>query len=111
MKKLLLVALVVAGGVIGYNHFLNPAPASADERVLSDLERRFDAASQQMAQATRSTGMSGLDTTADIEAARASVGRIEAELGRIEPTLTSQAARQRVDRLREKVKAFLGATG
>src|SRR2546426_99136 len=66
MKKLLFLALVVAGGIVGYSYFLNAPPASADERVLADLEHQFDSANQSMMQASRATGVSGMDSTADI---------------------------------------------
>jgi H2-forming N5,N10-methylenetetrahydromethanopterin dehydrogenase-like enzyme len=109
MKKLILLVLVVTAAIFGYKSFINPAPAAADERVLADLEHQFDTAARTMATALRSGGMSGMDTTADVEAARASARRVEAELQRIKPTLPSEAARRRAERLHETVKAFLEA--
>jgi len=109
MKKLILLALVLSAAIFGYKSFINPAPAAADERVLADLERQFDSAARTMATATRSSGMSGMDTTADVEAARISARRIDAELQRIKPTLPSDAARRRAERLHETVRAFLAA--
>jgi hypothetical protein len=109
MKKLLLLVLV-AGGIVGYSYFLNAPPASADERVLADLEYQFDAANQSMMQASRATGVSGMDSTADIEAARMKVGRLERELQELKPRLASDASRQRADRLAEKIRAFRAAT-
>jgi hypothetical protein len=110
MKKLLLLAVVVAGGIFGYTHFLNAKPASPDEKILVDLERRFDAATQQMMRANSSAGATGMDTTSDVEAARSSVRRIEGELESVKGRLKSDAARQRADRLQEKVRAFRAAT-
>ena len=109
MRKLITFALVVAAGFAGYHFFLNAPPASADERALADLERQFDLASQSMMTATRSSGASGLDTTADIEAARLSVRRVESDLNRLKGRLTTEAARVRAERLRDKVRAFLDA--
>jgi hypothetical protein len=110
MKRLLLLVLVVAGGIVGYSYFLNAPPASADELVMADLEHQFDSASQSMMQATRSTGVLGLDSTADIEAARMKVRRLESELQQLKPRLASDASRQRADRLEQKIRAFREAT-
>ncbi|MGH9869631.1 MAG: hypothetical protein ACREAA_15875 [Candidatus Polarisedimenticolia bacterium] len=110
MRKLITFALVVAAGFAGYHFFLNAPPASADERALADLEHQFDSANQSMMQASRSAGASGLDTTADIEAARAAVRRVDSDLKRLKGSLATDAARARADRLMEKVRAFLEAT-
>jgi hypothetical protein len=106
MRKILGLSLIVAVGIIGYTHFLQVPPASADESALGDLEHRFAAASQSMALANRSSGVSGMDTTADVEAARIAVRRIDSELQVIKGRLESSAARQRADRLQEKIRAF-----
>ena len=110
MKKLLLLAVVVAGGIFGYAHFLNARPASPEEKILVDLEHRFDKATQQMAMANSSAGVTGMDTTADVEAARSTVRRIDTELEALKGRLKSAAAIQRAERLQEKVKAFRAAT-
>ena len=109
MKKFVTLALVVAAGFAGYHFFLNAPPASADERALAELERQFDAAAQSMLMAMRSAGSSGLDTTADVEAARSSVRRVKGDLERLKGGLATDAARARADRLMEKVRAFLEA--
>ncbi len=110
MKKVLMLAVVLAGGIFGYTYFLNAPVAGADERDLANLEAQFAYANQSMMQATRSTGASGLDTTADIEAAIAKVRRVESQLREVKPRLASDASRQRADRLEEKIEAFLEAT-
>jgi hypothetical protein len=111
MKNLLLLVLVIGAGIFVYTHFLNAPPASADERALADLEHQFDAASQSAAQAGRSAGAAGLDSTADIEAARAKVGRLDAELQKMKPRLADDGARRRAERLEEKIRAFRSSMG
>lgn len=106
MRKLLGLCFVFALGIFGYTHFLQVPPASADERALDDLEHRFEAASQSMAMASRSAGATGIDTTSDIEAARAAVRRVDSELQALKGRLQTSAALQRADRLQEKVRAF-----
>src|SRR5262245_41057187 len=110
MKKILGLALIVTAGIIGYTHFLQAPPASGDERTLGDLEHRFEAASQSMALANRSAGATGMDSTADVEAARLAVARIDDELQTVKGRLQSSAARERADRLQEKIRAFRAAT-
>lgn len=109
MKKLLGLVVIVAAGIFAYTHFLNTPSASADERLLGDLEHRFEAASQSMALANRSAGATGIDTTADVEAARAAVRRVDGELQDLMGHLQSGSARQRAERLQEKIRAFRAA--
>ena len=106
MKKLVILSLIAVAGIIGYTRFLNARPASADDLALADLEHRFEAASQSMAMANRSAGVSGMDTTADIEAARIAVRRIDSELQELKGHLGAGSSRERADRLQEKVRAF-----
>jgi len=110
MRKILILCLIVVAGVVGYSRFGSAHSASADEKALADLEHQFDAASQQMAMANHSAGLSGMDATADVEAARAAVRRVDSELQTLKGRLTSEAAQQRADRLQEKVRAFRQAT-
>ena len=110
MKRLLLLVLIAAGGIVGYRYFVNTPSASADVLVLADLEHQFDSANQSMMQANRSAGISGMDSTADIEAARIKVRRVEDELQSLKPRLASDASRQRAGRLQEKIRAFREAT-
>ena len=109
MKKLLALVLVAAAGIFVYTHFVNAPPASADERALGDLEHQVDAATQMAMQANRSAGVAGIDSTADIEAARAKIGRVDAELQKMKPRLTSDPARRQAERLEEKIRAFRSA--
>jgi hypothetical protein len=110
MKKILGLVLVVAAGFGAYRYVLNVPEASAEESALAGLERQFDAATQQMMRASRSTGATGLDGTSEAEAARAAVRRVESELQRLQERLEPGPARQRADRLEEKIRAFRQAT-
>src|SRR5262249_603229 len=93
MAKRLVLALVLAvAALFAYNYIttgklaLIPSNNLSDqEKELPDLEARLNAAVRQYAQAGRSAGLSGIDTTSDAEAARVEVQKIQKsldELGR-----------------------------
>ncbi len=111
MKKLVVLLLVVAGGFIAWNYFIGVGPASAQDQELADLEARFQAAQQRFTQATRTAGMSGIDVTADFEAARLSVEDIEEDLERVMPDIASDTTRQRARKLQEEIKGFRSRLG
>lgn len=111
MKKLVVLLIVVAAGFIAWNYFIDVGPASAQDQKLADLEDQFQAARQRFTQATRSAGISGIDVTADFEAARLSVDRIEKDLERVMRDITSESTRQRAQKLQEEIKGFRSRLG
>ena len=113
MKKILIVIAVLVAALVTYNYVttgrLSLVPSAAlseDEQSLRALEDRFSAASKEYSQATRTAGLSGLDTTAEAEAALRSVGQIEKELKSLRQRLTSQSEIQRADYLASAVREF-----
>jgi len=89
MKKVLLLLVVLAAAWIGVNYLrtgeigLFPAAASAEGRRIHDLEKELASIDAQIAAAGRSAGMTGIDTTADVESLMKRKGQIEAEIARI----------------------------
>ena len=75
MKKLVLLALVLAAGVYFWN---TQGPGAHDD--LSDLRARLDGAERSYQSAGRAAGLSGMDTTAEAANALAEVERVEHEL-------------------------------
>ena len=113
MKKIVVVILVVVAGLLAFNYVstgrfaLVPSFAvSEDERAVKALEDRFNAAVKQYSQASRTAGMSGLDTTADAEAARVTVRQISKELKPLQKRLTSESAIRRAENLSAAVQEF-----
>jgi hypothetical protein len=113
MKKILIVAAVVIVGLIVYNYVTTgefsvvPSFAlSEDERELKALEDRFKAAVKQHSQAGRTAGLSGMDTTADAEAARLSVQQISKELRSLRKRLSSDSLIRRAENLTASVRDF-----
>ena len=93
MKKLFLVALVLAAGV-GY--WKTQGPGSHDE--LSDLQARLDDAERSYQSAGRAAGLSGVDTTAAAESSLAEVEKVERELKERSRT-ASPETKTRIDAL------------
>ena len=88
MKKAIVAVLFVVAGLLAYNFAttgeltLVPSFAlSEDERQLKDLEARFKAARKEFAGAHRTAAVSGIDMTADAEAARRARERFGAHFG------------------------------
>jgi len=100
MRKLVILLLVIAAAVVGWKHF-GGAPSGDD--ALADLEHRLQAAERSYQAAGRSAGMSGMDTTADAEAALAEVDRVEKALHELGRTSTSAEVKNRVHRLLDQV--------
>jgi hypothetical protein len=113
MKKILIVIAVVIAGLIAYNYVtsgeFSVVPSftlSEDEKELKALENRFNAAVKQYSQAGRTAGLSGMDTTADAEAARLSVQQISKELKSLQKRLSSDSLIRRAERLAADVREF-----
>jgi len=113
MKQVVVVILLVVAGLITYNYVttgkFSVVPSftlSEDERALNALEERFNAAVKQYAQASRTAGLSGMDTTADAEAARLSVRQIAKELKPLRKRLSSESTIRRAENLSTAVQEF-----
>ena len=59
------------------------------------------------AQAYRQAGMSGLDTTSDVEAARIETGRIQRELKSLQKNLTEDKAIRQAKQLSREMQDFV----
>jgi hypothetical protein len=110
MKKLMIVIILLAGGLLAYNYAatgeLTLIPSftlSQEEQQVSDLEDRFNRARKEMAQAGRSAGLTGMDTSSQMSAGLAQIAAIEKEAKTLAKELQEPGARQRLDDLREKL--------
>ena len=114
MKKLLIAAVVVAAGLVVFNYattgefkLIPQFAKSEQEQSVQDLADRLDAAGQSIAQAHRSAGLSGIDTTSDVEAARREAKRIKGELKKLQKDLTEDKAIRQAKDLTTKVDSFV----
>jgi chromosome segregation ATPase len=111
MKGLVLVVLFVAGALLAYNYVhtgkltLIPSSLSKAEQQLQRLEERLDSARRQFQAAGRAAGVAGVDTSADAEAARREVERIEADLKALSGQL-EEADKVKADELMDKIQEF-----
>lgn len=86
MKKVVLLIVVLVGIWLGVNYIRTgqfsflPTALSAEEQHVRDLERQLAEVSAQMAQAGRTAGMTGMDTTQDVSALMQKKERLEKEL-------------------------------
>jgi hypothetical protein len=86
MKKLVVLIVVLVGLLVGVNYMrtgqfsLLPSALSAEEQHVADLEREIANIKEQMDQAGRAAGMTGMDTTQDVSALMEKKSRLEKEL-------------------------------
>ncbi len=113
MKKVLGLLLFVVALAVGANIlFKGGLPLrqslSAEEQQLAELRTRLRSAQSEYRQAGRAAGLSGVDTSAQAEAALRQVERVEEDLARLRAGLTSDVARQAAQKLAEEIADFKG---
>lgn len=113
MKKGLVVLIVAVAGLLAYNYVttgeikLVPGPSmSESETRLAELQKEVERARSRVAQAGRTAGMSGLDSTADVSAARRVVDDVHRSLEKLKPTLVSDAEKKRARELENAIAEF-----
>ncbi len=113
MKKILIVVVLAIAALVAYNYattgkvtLVPSRAASSEDRELRDLGQRLEAAKQQFAQAGRSAGISGMDTTGDVEAVQASVRQIRKDLDSLKSRLTSKSSLDEAAELARRIEEF-----
>lgn len=113
MKKVLIVVILGVAALVAYNFattgklsLIPSAALSTEDRELRDLEQRLESAKHQFAQAERAAGIGGLDTTGDVEAARAAVKRIQSDLAALTKRLTSPSSIREAESLSSAAAEF-----
>ena len=113
MKKAVMAVVVILVGLLSYNYattgevkLIPSFSLSAEEQSVKDLKAQFEAAKRRYSQALRSAGLGGVDTTADVEAARRSAKELERELATLRKRLTDDRAIRNAEELVELVRTF-----
>ncbi len=106
MKKLLVLILVLAAGYFAYQKFV-VGDLSDEQKQVRALADSFSAAKQQMAQAERAAGVSGMDTTGDVDGVMHAVDTLLEKLQTLQPGLTEEKAIAEADKLAAGMRAFL----
>jgi len=109
MKKLIWLIIIVAIGIVAYNYFI--APLSEEEQKVKVLEDEFNSAIKDFNQAERSAGISGMDTTADLDDAMDKVKLVKEKLEELKEKLTSESAIERADKLKNRINKFSKGIG
>jgi hypothetical protein len=114
-KKILIGVLVGLVALVAFNYFttgrmgiLPSSQLSAEGRALDRLEERFVAAMHRLNQAGRTAGMSGMDTTADAQAAIDDLNAIERELEAMKAQNPSSQDRRKIDELISNIRRARG---
>jgi len=93
MKKIVLLIVVLAGIWIGVTYLktgqvpLMGTAVSADEMHVRDLRKQISQIDDQMSQAGRTAGMTGMDTTQDVSALLVKKEKLQKELQEAEKKL------------------------
>jgi hypothetical protein len=114
-KKVLAGIILILGGVVAFNWFttgeltlIPSSPLSAEGRDLSRLHERFVAAAHQYNQAGHAAGVSGMDTTADAQAAIHELDQVEKELLDLKTKHLSPAEMSQVDEILGNIHKLKG---
>ena len=114
-KKLVLVAVLILGGMAGYNlittgelRLMPSSNLSPEEQHLNALEERIDAASREIAAAGRSAGLAGIDTSSSVESALIELERVEKDLLALKRKTPSGPMRERIERLLRRARSARG---
>lgn len=106
MKKLLILVLVLLAAYFAYQKFV-VGSLSDEQRQVQVLADEFSAAKQRLAQAERSAGISGMDTTGDFDGVVHAVGTMLEKLQRLADGLTEKKAVDMAEKLAGEMRAFL----
>ena len=109
MKGLIAILILAAAGYFAYTYLY--VPMTDEEKIVHDLEKRFDEASRSLLGAERAAGATGLDTTSDADQAIRRVRRIENELKNLKPTLKDEIILGKVAELEKKILNFKQQVG
>ena len=109
MRKLLALIVFVGVVAVGANVLLKGGlptlkGLSAEQQQLADLDSDLRSVEKDWHAAERNAAISGLDTTADAEAAIADLERIDSKLTKIEHSLDSEVAKAAARKLRHRIE-------
>ncbi|HOW45658.1 MAG TPA: DLW-39 family protein [Candidatus Aminicenantes bacterium] len=105
MKKLLVLLLVAAAGYFAYQKFI--AQKGGEAGQVSALESEFSGIKQQLVQAERSAGATGMDMTSEADSAMGAAEALLRRVRELKPALTEEEALRRAETLEAQIQAFL----
>jgi hypothetical protein len=109
MKKLLVLILVVAAGYFAYQKFVVNS-VSDEQKQVQAIADEFAAAKQQMVQAERSAGISGMDMTSDVAGVARVAQLLLEKLQGVKANLTEMKTIEKAAALESELRAFIERT-
>jgi hypothetical protein len=113
MKNLITIAVVVVVALVAFNYFqtgefsiIPGGGMSEEEKELNRLKGEFRRAAQTYRQAGRSAGVSGLDTTADVQAALQSVDGVERDVKALRKRTKDAEVKAKIDEFLAEIKKY-----
>jgi len=113
MKNIIALAVVVIVGLVAFNYlqtgefsFLPGGGMSEEEQELNRLKGEFRRAAQSYRQAGRAAGVSGLDTTADLQAALRTVEGVERDLKGLRKRTADPEVTAKIDEMLAEVRKY-----
>ena len=115
-KKIGIAALVFVAALVGYNlvttgtlTLIPGSSQSPEERHLGELESRMRSAGSEITRAGQTAGLSGMDTTGDVDRAITELEKVEKEIEAMKEKSHSVAIREKCDRLVSESRSMRGA--
>lgn len=106
VKKLIVLAAVAALGYLAYTRFYDP-PRSPEEIEYRRIAKAFGDALGKYAQASRMSGVGGLDITADVGDVAVTVEALRKDLADLETRLTDEKLIAKAADLGSRMERFL----
>jgi hypothetical protein len=106
MKKILVLIIIVAAGYFAYQNFI-VGKQSEEMKQVRTLEDEFSAIKQQMAQAERAAGVSGMDMTSEAGSAMGAAEALLKKVQELKENLAEEDPLQKAEELEAQLQAFL----
>jgi hypothetical protein len=106
MKKLIILILIAAAGYFVYQKFV-AGEQGEEMKQVRVLEDEFSAIKQQMAQAERAAGVSGMDMTSEAGSAMGAAAALLKRVQGLKESLAEENALQKAEELEQQIGAFL----
>jgi hypothetical protein len=113
MKKLVVLILIGAAGLVAYNYYttgeISLIPSSSlseEERELKQLEKVFHKAQNEIIQGSRAASITGLDIPSDVTGAMREIEQVEQALIGLKRRVSSERTKTKVERLLSEIRAF-----
>lgn len=103
MRAIVIILIVAVIGFLVYTAFFS---LTEEEKMVKALEDEFDDAVGNFLRAGRTMAGTGLDTTSDVDDAVRKIKKTEKELQELMSRLTEDAAKEKAEKLKGKIKEF-----